>query len=108
MTDEQIKECWQEAEQESRLTGMFISRTWLLYGQKVAAKAQAELQERLTARIAELERAHAIVAKGRVAYSAYGLLATPPGDHMYSEEGEKLRREWISETDAYLREATKP
>lgn len=55
MTDEQIEECLLEAEREADAP----ESEWLLYGQKVAKKAQAEMQGRLAARdarIAELER----------------------------------------------------
>ena len=50
----------------------------------------------------EIAQLRAIVAKGRAAYSAYGLLATPPNHDMHTEAGAKLRSEWLRETDDYL------
>ena len=50
----------------------------------------------------EVERLRGIVAKGRAAYSAYGLLATPPNHDMHTEAGDRLRSEWLRETDDYL------
>jgi hypothetical protein len=54
------------------------------------------------AAVDEIERLRAVVAKGRAAYSAYGVLATPPNHELFTVDGHKLRTEWLRETDDYL------
>ena len=65
-------------------------------GALVALKAACE----------EIERLRSIVKAGRDAYSAYGLLATPPDHELYSQEGHQKLRRWLQLTDRYLFENT--